>query len=201
MSIVAWINTGLVAELPEPMRKVRRHLPSSRVIASLSALSCLSGCALATDTAPSVEVLSVRLIGVGLSEQHLATVLCVTNPNRNEMAFRRAAVTLDVFNSPLASGSSELPIMLPPMSSTAVPFTVVTTVRNLAPQIMGVLREGSLEYRIHGTVTLVGALGLTLPFSRSGQFDPLAGGLDLASTVDDPVPSRCASSSALPSPT
>ncbi len=154
----------------------------------------LGGCALATGTPPSVDVMDVRLVGVGLTEQQLATTLCVTNPNDSALAFRRVAVTLDVSGAPLATGSSDLPLQLPPHSSTAVPFTVVTTVQNLGPQLLGILRSGSLDYRIHGTVSLQGAFGLTLPFSRAGQLDPLAGGLNLASVAaSGEAPSRCAS--------
>ncbi len=160
----------------------------------------LSGCALATATPPTVEVLDVHLVGIGLTDAQLATTLCVTNPNANELAFRRVTVALDVSGAPLAVGASDLPVRLPPLSSTPVPFTVVATVQNLGPQLLGIVRGGSLDYRVHGTVSLQGVLGLTLPFSRSGHLDPLAGGLNLASAASDPTPSRClaASPSALP---
>ncbi len=164
---------------------------TSPSILSIALAAAVSGCALATATPPTVDVLDVRLVGVGLTEQQLATTLCVTNPNATELAFRRVTVALDMSGSPLAAGASDLPVRLPPLSSTAVPFTVVTTVQNLGPQLLGILRNGSLDYRVHGTVSLQGTFGLTLPFSRSGRLDPLAGGLDLASAVGDPTPNRC----------
>lgn len=164
---------------------------AARMILPMVLVATLSGCALATGTPPSVDVLDVRLVGIGLTEQQLATTLCVTNPNPNEIAFRRVTVALDVADAPLATGASDLPVRLPPSSSTAVPFTVVTTVQNLGPQLLGILRSGSLDYRVHGRVSLQGAFGLTLPFSRSGRLDPLAGSLDLASAAIDPTPSRC----------
>lgn len=163
--------------------------------ASLLAASALmfvvSGCALASDTPPSVDVLAVRLVGIGLTEQQLAVTLCVTNPNANQIAFQRVTADLDVSGAPLAAGASDLAVQLPPTSSTAVPFTVVTTAQNLGPQLLGILRTGSLDYRVHGTVTFRGALGITLPYSRSGRLDPLAQGLELASAASDPIASRC----------
>ena len=162
-----------------------------RAILPMAFASALLGCALATGAPPSVDVLNVRMVGIGLTEQQLATTLCVTNPNASELAFRRVTIALDVSGFPLATGESDLPIRLPPLSSTAVPFTVVTTVQNLGPQLLGILRGGSLDYRVHGTVSLQGGLGLTLPFSRSGRLDPLSGGLGLASAVTDPTPSQC----------
>ena len=117
--------------------------------------------------------------------------LCVSNPNPNELAFRRVTADLDVSGAPLAEGASDLEVRLPGMASAVVPFTVVTTVRNLGPQILSVLANGSLVYRIHGSVTLQGAFGITLPYSRSGRLDPLAAGFGLASAASEPSPSSC----------
>ena len=164
---------------------------AARIIRLLAITGLVSGCALAGGAPPTVDVLDVHLVGIGLTEQQLATTLCVTNPNTTELAFRRVTVALDVAGAPLAAGASDLPVRLPPMSSTPVPFTVVTTVQNLGPQLLGILHGGSLDYRVHGTVTLQGGLGLTLPFSRSGHLDPLAG-LNLASEAADPAPNKCA---------
>ncbi len=160
--------------------------------AALAAAAALTGCALATATPPSVDVLDVHLTGLGLTEQQLAVTLCVTNLNASELAFRRVSADFDVSGSPLAAGVADLAVRLPPLSSTVVPFTVVTTVQNLGPQLLGVLRTGSVDYRVHGTVTLQGSFGLTLPYSRSGHLDPLATGLGLAASASDPAPSRCA---------
>ena len=162
----------------------------------------VSGCALASDAPPSVEVMAVRLVGIGLTEQQLAVTLCVTNPNTSEIAFRRVTAGLEVSGAPLADGFSDVAVRLRPSASTVVPFTVVTTVRNLEPpQLLGIVRGGSLDYRIHGTVSLQGAFGLTLPYSRSGRFDPLVNGLSLASTPSDPMPSRCAQGTPVPART
>lgn len=153
----------------------------------------MAGCALAHDMPPSVEVAGVQLTGLSLTNQQLAVTLCVTNPNANEIAFRRVTAELDVSGAPLAASANDLPVRLPPMSSTVVPFTVVTTVQNVGPQLLGVVQSGSIDYRVHGTVALQGVFGLTLPYSRSGRLDLVAGGLGLASAASDPAPSRCTS--------
>ena len=81
-----------------------------------------------------------------------------------------------------------------------LPFTVVTTVRNIGPQLLGLLQGGELAYRVHGTVSLDGALGLTMPFSRSGRLKLLDGGLALASGVADAAPSQCSTDAVLVPP-
>ena len=153
----------------------------------------LSGCALAIATPPSVDVLDVRLTGIGLVEQQLAVTVCVTNPNSSPLAFRHFTADLDVAGFPVAAGSSDQPVRLAPLSSTVVPITVVTTTQNLGPQLLGIIRAGSLDYRIHGSVSLYGPFGITVPYSRSGRLDPVADGLKLASAAADPTPSRCLS--------
>ena len=147
----------------------------SKIALALAATAAMQGCALITATPPSVDVLDVRLIGLGLTEQQLAFTLCVTNPNDDELAFRRVTTTVDISGSALAEGVSDLPIRLAPHSSTAVPFTVVTTVRNLGPQLLGIFRSQGIDYRVHGTVTLGGGLALTVPYSRSGRLDASQG--------------------------
>ena len=160
----------------------------------------VDGCTLLTATPPSVEVMDVRLVGIAPMEQQLAVTLCVTNPNGSELAFRHVTAGLDVSGSPLAAGASDLSVRLPPVSSTAVPFTVVTTIQNLGPQLLGIFRTGSVDYRVHGTVTLQGVLGIELPYLRAGRVDPVAGALRLAFVASDPKPSRCVQS-ASPAPT
>ena len=141
------------------------------ITASMTLLA--AGCALGTASPPEVQVESVELRGIGLLDQAFAVVLCVTNPNLSELAFQRVTVALDVAGLPLAAGASDLPVLLPPLESTAVPFTIATTVQNIGPQLLAIARDGELDYRLHGTVTLAGALRITLPFSRSGQLGPV----------------------------
>ncbi len=157
--------------------------------AVLLATFCTS-CTLATATPPQVEVAGVRLRDAGLLDQSLAVTLCVTNPNASELSFRRITVGVDAEGSLLAEGVSDTAIRLPPGSSVLVPFAVVSTVRNLGPQLLGVLRTAALDYRLHGTVTL-DTLGITVPFSRSGRLDLLTAGSGLLADAAAPGTLRC----------
>jgi LEA14-like dessication related protein len=162
----------------------------SRPFAAAFITVLCTGCTLVTATPPQAEVASIQLRGAGLLDQSLAVTLCVTNPNASELSFRRIAVGLDAEGSPLAEGVSDTPVRLPPGSSVLVPFTVVSTVRNLGPQLLGVVRTGVLDYRLHGTVTL-DTLGITVPFSRSGRLDLLIAGTGLLADAAAPETLRC----------
>ncbi len=164
-----------------------------RPLILLLAAAAIPGCALLTNALPSAEVTDVRLTGVGLVEQRLAVTLCLTNPNRSALGFSHATADLDVAGALLAAGESDAAIQLPPLSSTAVPFTVLATTQNIGTQLLAVIQSGGVDYRLHGSVTLQGGLGLTIPYSRSGRLDLLGSGLDVAMAAAGPAPSRCAS--------
>ena len=157
----------------------------------LSLAGLCAGCALVTATPPQVEVAAVELRGVGVFEQVLGVTLCVTNPNPSELAFRRIQVALDTSGRPLLEGTSDAAVRLPPGASVLVPFTVVSTVRNIGPQLLGVVRTGALDYRLRGSITLE-TLGLTVPFSRGGRLDLAAAGPDLLADAVAPRAVRCA---------
>ena len=163
----------------------------NRPVATLLISFLGAGCALGMATPPRVEVASVRLRAAGLLDQALAVTLCVTNPNASELSFRRVAVGVDAEGSPLAEGVSDTAVRVPPGSSVLVPFTVVSTVRNLGPQLLSVVGTGALDYRLHGTVTL-DTLGITVPFSRSGRLDLLTAGPGMLADAAMPGALRCA---------
>lgn len=162
-----------------------------RWVASLAPLPAVAACALATATPPGVEVAQVQLRGADVLNQVLDVSLCVTNPNDTELSFRRVRVMLDVSGTPLADSESASPVRLPPHSSTLVPFSVVTTTRNLGPQLLGIVQTGNLAYRVHGTIQLAGSLGITLPFSRSGRLDVLSAGNAVLADAMGPGGTAC----------
>ena len=151
-----------------------------------------AGCALATATPPQVEVAAVELRGASLFEQALGVTLCVSNPNASELAFRRIGIALDASGRPLLEGVSDTAVRLPPGASVLVPFTVVSTIRNIGPQLLGVVRTGSLDYRLRGSITL-DTLGITVPFSRSGRLDLAEAGPELLADAMVPKALRCTS--------
>lgn len=162
-------------------------------VAILAALS--SGCTLLTATPPDIAVADVRLLGLGVLEQALSVSLCVTNPNDSELAFRRVTIGIDVAGAPLAESASDTAVRLPPRSSVLVPFSVVATLRNAGPQLLGIIGSGGVEYRLHGTVQIDGSLASTVPFSRAGRLDLLATGGDLLADATMPAPNGCRSPS------
>ncbi|RYF03308.1 MAG: hypothetical protein EOO77_31275 [Oxalobacteraceae bacterium] len=158
---------------------------------TMLAAFAVSGCAAINTVPPTVSVIDVQLTGLGLLDQQLATTLCVTNPNPTALSFRRVNVAVEVSGLPLAEGISDHAVFLPPNASTVVPFSVASNARNLGAQLLGTVSNGSLNYRVHGSIALDGPIGVTVPFSRSGRVDPLAGGFALLHAVTDPTVGAC----------
>ena len=67
---------------------------------------------------------------------------------------------------------------------------MVSTLRNLGPQLLGIVRTGAVQYWPHGSVT-PDTLGITLPFSRSGQLGLSTAGQELLTDAVAPAPAHC----------
>lgn len=153
----------------------------------LSVALCLvvSDCSL--PAMPRADVTGVPPIGVDLAEQRSAVTLCVSNPTPEALVVRQVRVELDVAGAPLAAGSSVVPIRLAPSTSTRVPLTVVTMAGNADGRVVDATSARSVDYRVRGLVALDGALGLSVPYSRSGRLDAA----DVASSGVNAEASRC----------
>ena len=167
----------------------RSSLPVA--LASTSLMLLVLSCSAADIVSPSVTVDAVQLVAVGLAAERFEVTLCVGNPNRSALSFRRVTTELDVGGERLATGSSELPVLLPPLSSTTVPFAVDLTPENLAAQITDIARTGAIAYRIHGAVYLDGLFGLPVPYGRTGRLDVLSAGIGLVTSNADAEASAC----------
>lgn len=161
------------------------------LLGALAATLFVEGCALLRAMPPEVVVQQVALRGIGLLDQILTVSLCVSNLNDSELDFRRVNLVVDIAGFPLADSTSETPVLLPPRASTLVPFRVVTTVRNLGPQLLAILNAGGVDYRLHGTVQFTGVLAITLPFSHIGRLDPLAAAEGLLTDAAASIGARC----------
>jgi len=156
-------------------------------------LGGLSGCA--SLQTPRVEVLQARLATLGLLDQQVEVELCISNPNRRELAFSRVTAEVDVAGKRLASGVNEMPVTLPPLVSVVVPFNVATTTRNLGAQLGGILGSGTIPYTVSGHVVLRDFSLVGIPYSVGGRLTPQAIAGQLAGMASEPdAPGQCGAS-------
>jgi LEA14-like dessication related protein len=148
----------------------------------------VQGCAV---QAPKIDVLQARLTSLGVLDQQVQVQLCVSNPNRRELAFSRVTANVAIGGERLAAAVNDTPVTLPPLGSVSLPFTVDTTTRNLGDQLGGILRSGALRYDVSGIVVLRDFSVVGIPYSVSGRVTPqmVAGGLiGMAGEPDAPSP-------------
>ena len=162
-----------------------------RVVQAAALLSCtLAGCAAVQP--PRVDVLQVRLSSAGLLDQQLQVQLCVSNPNPRELAFSRVSFDVDVGGERLASGVNDSPVILPPLGAEALPFSVVTTTRNLGAQLGSILGSGAVDYTVSGRIVLRDFSLIGIPYSVSGRITPADIAAGLVSVAGDAaVPEAC----------
>ena len=165
------------------------HYPGARSAAALALCAVTGGCALFSDTPPSVEVMSVQMLAQNGTDGQFGVTLCVANPNGNGIVLDKVDADLEIGGAPLAAGTTNLAVRLPPRSFTAVPVTVVATTANIDLQIVRTVQTGGIDYRIRGDISLQTPLAATLAFSRSGRLDLVTAGARLAATAA--APSRC----------
>ncbi len=148
----------------------------------------IQGCA---TQAPKIDVLQARLSSLGVLDQQAQVQLCISNPNRQELAFSKVTANVSIGGEHLAGAVNDTPVTLPPLGSVALPFTVNTTTRNLGDQLGSILGSGAIRYEVSGVVVLRDFSVIGIPYSVSGRVTPqmVAGRLiGMAGEPDAPSP-------------
>lgn len=143
---------------------------------------------------PTVSVLQGQLVSAGLLNQQLQVVLCITNPNRREIALNQVTFAFVLAGDTLATGVSDAPLDLSPGGSRAIPFTVNTSTRDLGVPLASIFQQGALAYVVSGQVVLRDFALIGIPYSVHGRITAasVAGQLfSLATTA--PATSPCSS--------
>ncbi len=160
------------------------RVPHTMILLGLA----VQGCAI---QAPRVDVLQARLSMLGVLDQQVRVQLCVSNPNRQELAFSKVTANIAIGGERLAVAVNDTPVTLPPLGSVALPFTVDTTTRNLGDQLGSVLSDGAIRYEVSGVVVLRDFSVVGIPYSVSGRVTPqMAAGrlMGMAGEPDAPGP-------------
>ena len=119
--------------------------------------------------APKVSVAAVDIKSVGLFEQHFDVGLRLTNPNNFDLNIEALEFEFELNGRAFAKGLSNVPTLIPALSSTVLRVDAMTESTNLFQQIEilpEILKEGAV-YRIRGRVR-TDALPVWLPFERTG---------------------------------
>ena len=121
-----------------------------------AALFLLAGCAALTGREPvRVQVADLQALDGAGMELRFLCVLRVQNPNDTPLAFRGAALDLEVRGTPFASGVADVSGTVPPFGEVLVPVPVSASAMNLARVLMGMFlgeERPRVDYVMRGRI-------------------------------------------------
>jgi LEA14-like dessication related protein len=148
---------------------------------TLAATLALGGAACATVgrsvfEQPVVSFKDLRVNGLGLQGGSVDVVLSVYNPNRYALNATRLTYQLMVDSVPLGTGALDQRFVVQRGDSAQVRLPVSFTYSGLGAAGRQLLRQGTVNYRVLGDVTVGTPLGnFTRPFDRTGHFTSFGG--------------------------
>ena len=153
------------------------RLPRAIVVVLGAAL--LASCAAVPRlVAPRVAVDSVRLDRMTGSEARFDVMLSLTNPNARELAVDAIDASVTIDNVPVGTATLKEPLRLPAngeatatlqaRAGLAAVLRLAADFAQRAQEQKGSGQPTQVRYAVSGTAILEG--GLSIPFSRSGEF-------------------------------
>jgi len=140
----------------------------------LAVLACLACTSLAERayTRPTIAVRGVKLRSVGLGGGSLQVSLAISNPNPYPLPVHRATYSFVLADSTeVGRGESAAAFTVPAHDSTVVQLPLDVSWQGLRAAGRDAARDGTVDYRLAGTVTLDTPLGdPNVPFTAVGRF-------------------------------
>jgi LEA14-like dessication related protein len=151
----------------------------ARLCVAALTLLALPACSRIAERAFSQPVLAVRGVkvhSIGLTGSSLDVTLFVTNPNPYPLPIHRATYRFTLSDSTeVGRGESATAFTLPAHDSAAIQLPVDVSWQGLRAAGRDAARDGTVDYRLTGTVTLDTPLGEpNVPFDLAGRFTPPA---------------------------
>jgi LEA14-like dessication related protein len=123
---------------------------------------------------PVIGVSGVKVRSVGLTGGAIEVSLSISNPNPYPLPVKLATYRFVLTDSTeVGRGQSAAPFTLPAHDSTTVQLPVDVSWQGLRAAARDASRDGTVDYRLTGTVTLDTPLGdPNVPFDAVGKFTP-----------------------------
>jgi LEA14-like dessication related protein len=125
-------------------------------------------------TRPTIVVRGVKVRSVGLTGGSIEVSLQISNPNPYPVPVQRATYIFALADSTeVGRGESAAAFTLPAHDSTVVQLPVDVSWQGLRAAARDAARDGTVDYRLKGSVTLDTPVGNpSVPFEAVGRFTP-----------------------------
>ena len=142
--------------------------------ATLLAMSSCSRLAERAFARPTIAVRGVRVKSVGLTGGSIQVSLAIANPNPYPLPTERATYIFALVDSTeIGRGESAAAFTLPARDSTVVELPLDVSWQGLRAAARDAARDGTVDYRFTGSVTLETPVGNpNVPFESAGRFTP-----------------------------
>jgi LEA14-like dessication related protein len=144
------------------------------LIASVLTLAGCSKIAERAFTRPTIAVRGVKVRSVGLTGGSIEISLAIVNTNAYPLPVQRAIYTFALADSTeVGRGESSTAFTVPGRDSVVVQLPVDVSWQGLRAAARDASRDGTVDYRLAGSVTLDTPLGNpNVPFESVGRFTP-----------------------------
>lgn len=143
-------------------------------VATTLLLSACGGIAERAFTRPVIAVRGVKVRSLGLTGGALEATLAIANPNPYPLPVQRATYAFTLADSTeVGRGMTATPFTIPARDSTVVQLPVDVSWQGLRAAARDAARDGTVDYRLAGVVTLDTPLGdPNVTFESVGRFTP-----------------------------
>ena len=156
--------------MTNPFRVLAPRLVAAFVV--VFALGACAGFGRQAFRTPTVELVDIRIKGIGLDGGSLDLILDVYNPNDYRIDVTRLSYTLIADTSQVATGVVTRRVTLRNKQPNDVSLPVTFTMRELMGAAEVLLRKGSVDYIVKGDITVDSPFGsVTKPYEGRARLD------------------------------
>jgi LEA14-like dessication related protein len=157
--------------------RVRGRVTSGRIVIIAAMAVALAACDRIAERAfarPVIAVRGVKLRSVGITGGSLEATLAIANPNPYPLPVSRATYAFALADSTeVGRGVTATPFTIPARDSIVVDLPVDVSWQGLRAATRDATRDGTVDYRFSGVVTLDTPLGdPNVSFESVGKFTP-----------------------------
>jgi len=133
----------------------------------------LAGCAGLGESAlpPEVSLADLRPMRPEGLEQRFEVDLKFTNPNDFDLVLSGFTFQLDVNDAKVAGGVSDQAFTLPRLGTAETTVVATSSLFELLKQMMNVMEEGKLDYRLSGLAYLTEPVARRVPYEATGRLE------------------------------
>lgn len=119
---------------------------------------------------PRLSLVNAELVKGDFFEQRIKVRMRVQNPNDRQLEVKGITYTIDVAGEEFGHGMAANSFVVPRLGEAEFDMLVTANMAGMLVRVLGgeAARDGALDYRIHGKVSLASGFLRSIPFEEKG---------------------------------